>query len=617
MADDPSTAPRAPEETSPPALATLARLWGYLNKHKVVQWSIAYIALAYSVQQGVGLTAEAFEWPQVVLRVSLLLLALGLPVVATIAWYHGDRGSQRVSGSELTIISMLLVVGAVLIFMFARPSAQQRAAESEQTRVTEAAALPASKPGGISIAVLPFVNLSSEAEQEFFSDGMTEEVTSALVKVRGLSVIGRTSAFEFKGQNKDLRAIGQALGTTHLIEGSVRKAGNRVRITAQLIRTDNGAHLWTENYDRELTDIFLIQESIATAIAGALSVPLGLQQGQHLVSNRIADPASYQQYLRAKTLVRTRGGQSLPNAAALLEPIVADNPEFVPAWAVLAEAYVHLPAYHPALRNGDFPELRRVVDATRPKAEAAARRAIQLDPTFAEAYSTLGLVELARGKQVLAEDFFKKALALDPNNSQALGSYGFLLGGTGRVKEWHALALRLQELEPLGGPPAVTLWLNGETDEAIATLKPIPGAGAARILAMIYASAGRYGEAADALHGIGGGDPKIVMDAERLLRTAPAKAASPENLPRLAALGWVYPHVGELGRALEWYESLTEAGHELHFATAWLWHPSAAPVRKTERFKAYVRKAGLVDYWRARGWPEFCRPQGADDFVCA
>src|SRR6185503_11464262 len=122
MADDPSSAPRAPEESSTTALATLARLWSYTNKHKVVQWSIGYVAVAYSVQQGVGLTVEAFEWPQVVLRASMLLLALGLPLVVTLAWYNGDRGSQRVSGAELTIISMLLVVGSVLFFMFVRPS---------------------------------------------------------------------------------------------------------------------------------------------------------------------------------------------------------------------------------------------------------------------------------------------------------------------------------------------------------------------------------------------------------------------------------------------------------------------------------------------------------------
>ncbi len=152
--------------------------------------------------------------------------------------------------------------------------------------------------GVISIAVLPFANMSGDATQEFFSDGMTEEITAALAKVPNLRVVARTSAFQFKGQSQDLRAVGRALGTNHLIEGSVRKVDDRVRITVQLIKVDDGTHLWTENYDRQLTDIFAIQEDIAEAIAGALRMPLGLQQGDTLVSNRTISPESYEQFLR-------------------------------------------------------------------------------------------------------------------------------------------------------------------------------------------------------------------------------------------------------------------------------------------------------------------------------
>ena len=149
--------------------------------------------------------------------------------------------------------------------------------------------------------------MSGDAAQEFFSDGMSEEITSALAKIPDLRVVGRESAFQFKGEKKDLRAIGQSLNATHLIEGSVRKVGDRVRITAQLVQADNGLNVWTDSYDREMTDVFAIQEDIATAIAGALRMPLGLKQGERLVSNRSIDPESYQQYLRAKAMVRARG----------------------------------------------------------------------------------------------------------------------------------------------------------------------------------------------------------------------------------------------------------------------------------------------------------------------
>jgi TolB-like protein/DNA-binding SARP family transcriptional activator len=175
---------------------------------------------------------------------------------------------------------------------------------TDKAVVTEHAPSPP-QASTISIAVLPFANMSGDATQEFFSDGMTEEITAALAKVPNLRVVARTSSFQFKGQNQDLRVVGQALGTSHLIEGSVRKVGDRVRITAQLIKVDDGTHLWSETYDRQLTDIFAIQEGIAAAIAGALRVPLGLAPGERLVSNRDIDPESYQQYLQARTMLRT------------------------------------------------------------------------------------------------------------------------------------------------------------------------------------------------------------------------------------------------------------------------------------------------------------------------
>ncbi len=586
----------------------------------MVQWSIGYVALAYSVQQAVGLTSEAFEWPQVVLRVSMLLLALGLPVVATIAWYHGDRGSQRVSGPELTIISMLLVVGSVLFFMFARPG-EDTAMKSQQKQVTEVPAAPVSA-GTVSIAVLPFVNLSSEAEQEFFSDGVTEEITSALVKVQGLSVIGRTSAFEFKGQNKDLREIGQALGTTHLIEGSVRKAGNRVRITAQLIRTDNGAHLWTENYDRELTDVFLIQESIATAIAGALSVPLGLKEGEQLVSNRAIDPDFYQQYLRARALLQVQGaGAPGIEALKIMELLVVRNPDYAPAWALLAQAYGA--AVVRTIRSSPIDEALRVRAELGPKQEAAARRALELDPNLPEGYLALSAAGANRLNLLLREDLISKALALDPYNQTALGQYGNLLAGVGRLKEGFAARQQLRAVEPfvpsLNSNFADSVWLDGQNEAALAILKGVPGRVELAETARIYASMGRYSEAADTALEVASVNPRaaaIAKEAARLLRTAPAKYPSPQDLPRFGGLGFVYLHIGAPERVLELYEQEGEAGFFSLPSISMFWHPSYAEVRKTERFKAYARKAGLVDYWRERGWPEFCRPQGADDFVC-
>src|SRR5258707_11135083 len=263
----------------PPSIDRLSLLWRRINDRKIVQWSVAYVALAYGAQHGVVLTSDAFDWPHAVSRISMLLLVLGLPVVMTLAWYHGERASRRISGPELTIISILLAIGSLLFFMFVRPSEQVAAGPAVQQAGVAAARSAAADPhGAISVAVLPFTNMSGDASQEFFSDGMTEEITSALTKIPDLRVVGRTSAFEFKGQNKNLRDIGHALSATHLLEGSVRKAGNRLRITAQLVQADSGVNVWSDSYDRELTDIFAIQEDIARAIAGALRMPLNLPQ---------------------------------------------------------------------------------------------------------------------------------------------------------------------------------------------------------------------------------------------------------------------------------------------------------------------------------------------------
>jgi TolB-like protein/tetratricopeptide (TPR) repeat protein len=542
----------------------------------------------------------------------------------TLAWYHGERASRRISGPELTIISILLVIGSLFFYVFVQPSAELAAGlrPAQQGSVAAARNASLSPAGAISIAVLPFSNLSGDAAQEFFSDGMTAEITAALAKIADLRVVGRTSAFQFKDEKKDLRAIGQALGATHLLEGSVRKEGDRVRITAQLVRADNGVDVWTESYDRQLTGVFAIQEDIATSIAGALRMPLGLKPGERLVSNRTIDPESYQQYLHAQALVRARA-RGVPDAIKILEPLVTHNPDYAPALALLAQAYGLSPNY---VRRFSVEQLRRAVDTFLPKAEAAGRRAIELDPNLADGYLAVGRVLDERGKSPLAEELFLKALALDPNNPDGLNQYSNLLANVGRLKQALAMKQQLRAMEPyvpvFNTATAEVLWLNAQNDAAIAILKEAPGdVTSARDLAMVYASMGRYSDAADVLlelpSRVRGFPPEFVAEPARLLRSAPAKTASAQTL-RLGTWGFVYNYVGAPERVLESYEDMTKAGY---FASggsddALLWHPSYASARKTERFKAFVRKSGYVDYWRAKGWPDLCHPTTADDFAC-
>lgn len=472
----------------------------------------------------------------------------------------------------------------------------------------------------VSLAVLPFANLSGDASQEFFSDGITEEITTALARIPDLRVVARESASRFKGENADLRAVGQMLGATHLIAGSLRKDGSRVRITARLVKTDDGVNAWVNSYDRELTDVFAIQEEIATSIAGALRTPLGLDLGERLVANRSIDPDSYERFLRGKAAL-LRGRPGFADQIAILEPVVEKNPGYAPAWAALARAYRFAAQFARFSSAEEYASARLTYE---PKAVAAARRAVELDPNLVEGQTAYALTQIGPRKWLVMEDLLSKALTLDPNNPDALSSYSNAIEGVGRLKEALAIKQKLRALEPFiplyNGNLAQSLWLDGQTDAAISLWQQnlgLLGAGNARSeLARIYASLGRYEEAADVVS-IQPGEQlqqrfaDMVSVMEQLLRSAPAKVAEPGKLPRLSDGNFVYLYVGVPERALEPYE---EGRNPADIAI--LWHPTYSPVRKMERFKQLMRDEGLVNYWRERGWPEFCRPVGANDFEC-
>ena len=508
-----------------------------------------------------------------------------------------------------------IAVAAIVALLLAGPFAQ-----STRPLATGNTVVAATPTSAIALAVLPFANLSSEQDQEFFSDGLTEEISSALAKVPDLRMVARTSAFEFKGQNRNIRMIGEQLGATHLIEGSVRKAGDRVRITVQLISAQDGTRLWSENYDRELTDIFAIQEDIARAVTASLHTPLGLGPGENLVNNRSIDPDSYQQYLRAKALYRARGLANLNTVIALTEQVVARYPDYGPAWALLSSAHTVLPNYSglPALTSE---RLLQVLQSSREKAEPAAQKAIQLDPNLADGYVALGTVQSRAGKYLQAEELYSKALALDPNQPEALNMHSQMLSYVGEVNKSLAKRRQSLQLEPFDPNSnldlARLLWLSGDDEGALAIYTSLSTGNTNGLIARVHAAAGRFDEAANTLLSAPSGTyrPEVLVEAVRLLHAAPT-ATVPPNPMRLGPLDFVYLFVGAPGRVLDVYERNVEAGWMNNAQWVVLWHSSYAPVRKTDRFKALVRNTGMVEYWRAKGWPDLCRPVGADDFVC-
>jgi hypothetical protein len=306
----------------------------------------------------------------------------------------------------------------------------------------------------------------------------------------------------------------------------------------------------------------------------------------------------------------------------LLEKVVASDPNYAPAWGLLGQAYAAIPGFTAARFNGPTDEFPRIFAESLQKAEAAAQQAIRLDPNGIDGYTAQARTRYFRHLFGETEDLHKRALSLDPGNPEALQSYANMLAVLGRVKESLVVHLRLQAQEPLvpifNGATATILFESGRTDEAIAIWKTTPGQGPLTNLAEAYASMGRDSEAVDALQKIPAGtaSPGVLEEAIRLLRTAPAQTASPQQTALSRTIfGFVYLFVGAPDRALDFWEGLGDAGF-YGAPQSKLWAPDYAPVRKTERFKAHVRKAGLVDYWKARGWPDLCRPMATDDFVC-
>jgi TolB-like protein/tetratricopeptide (TPR) repeat protein len=545
---------------------------------------------------------------------------VGFPVALFFAWMRELTPAEDEAKPATTRLdyglagALVVVIGLVSYQQLSSPSAPQ----GDSNRVDTADVRPGGPPasGSISVAVLPF---AGAPEQEFFSDGMTDEIIAALAKVRSLRIVGRSSVFQFKGQNRDLREIGRQLGATHIVDGSVRQAGNRVRVTVQLIKADDGIGMWAENYDRELTDIFAIQEDIAKTVTASLSVPLGLPQGELLVSSRTNDLGSYQDYLRARALYRAR---TIPPAIDILERLVAREPDFAPAWALLAQVYFFVPQNSPIASDAEGRANYRTAEQ---KMETAAKNAIRLDPQNASAYAALADIDFGRQRWIAGEDNFRKALSLDPNDPDILHRYTTRLGITGRVKESLVLRQNLETLDPFLPYNVVTARLlvtAGDTQRALSILQQVPpgtilqGGQSQVTLARAYAAQGRFGEAADALATAPALDTlrrDALEEAARVLRAAPRNVSS-ADLPRFSwcAFNFVYAYVGALERVLEAPETITECGPAYDI----LWQAEAAPLRKTERFKKFARDVGLADYWRARGWADACRPVGANDFAC-
>src|SRR6478735_3404050 len=309
-------------------------LFAELKRRKVVKVGAVYLVAAWLAVQAASIGFPAFDAPPWALRVFILVLLLGFPIVVVLTWVldvtpEGVRVEPSSVGNKRVIgVAIALAVLGVAWYFYGQPSV--RPGQSVVDAATAKPASPAAVPtvDDKSIAVLAFTDLSPKHDQDYFSDGMSEEILNALAQIRDLRVAGRTSSFYYKGRNVDLRTIGKALGVAHVLEGSVRTQGNKVRITAQLIRTTDGIHLWSKNFDGELDDVFKLQDQVARAIVDELKPMLVGDQKTQLVAQATNDPEAYRLYLQASELLNKRDYSRAKDVIGWLEEALERDPRF-------------------------------------------------------------------------------------------------------------------------------------------------------------------------------------------------------------------------------------------------------------------------------------------------
>jgi TolB-like protein/tetratricopeptide (TPR) repeat protein len=601
-------APPPPSSTDGPS-GLLRRVWERIKAHKVVQWTLAYLAVAYTLLHGAEMLANSLSWPHAWLRVFVLLLILGVPVVITRAWYYGTYARQKVSATEVMIIAILLAVGGALVW---RDTTTRHAAASAGAGEEGAAA-------AASIAVLPFADLSPEGNQGYFSDGVAEEILNVLAHVSGLEVASRTSSFQFRNSKLGVPDIARKLGVRNILEGSVRKAGDTVRITAQLVDAASDKHLWSQTFDRPLTtaNLFGIQDEIASDIVRELAQTIGPaavgvgKPAQEQAGTESVDV--YDVYLKGHALFLARSKENLSEAARLLRLAVAGDPKFARAWESLAAVL----AISPFWGLKEEPDYEQA-------ALDAADRALALDPGLSLAHAVRGRVQLNRiahggaGNWEQSLTDLDEAVARDAQNATAYlwrgGDYS-LLGFRDRARADYLRCLALDPAyETCRRALAADELLEGHTEQALRLYEVD--------LAHSYVNLDAYFAPAIAARGdrigtIGAllqqyrSQPPLLQALFRALTDPTFSAAD-----RQEALVLVGAVRDEAASAALWilkdYDPIVEISTD--FPVYWL--PGDAAWLKSPARRRMIERWRLPEYWRAHGFPPQCKAVGTADFSC-
>ena len=441
-----------------------------LKRRNVYKVAVAYLVSAWLVIQAAAILFPTFEVPPIGMKLLVFILAAGFVVALVVAWAfemtpEGMKRTSEISPDEIRslpywskrkfaafLIGVAVIALSLLAFQLLRPQGTLTARHSE----------PGPALRGKSIAVLPLLNESGDPKDEYFSDGLSEELIAALGQVKELKVIGRSSSFRFKGKKEDSKTIGEKLGVATLLEGTVRKQGDRVRIVAELINAADGIELWTHTFDRELKDIFAVQEEIATAVASSLKTRLLGSEQRSAANSSTQNTEAHNAYLLGHYYFLRRNTEDYRRAMEHFDEAIRLDPKYALAYTERSEAWTLI---------GDLTGER---ETDWPKAKSDAEQAVALAPNLAEAHGALGWVrfftewKLAEGLKEL-----RRAKELSPSNPTANDLLTRVLTYLGNLAKAEELARETIELDPLAFTPpfnlARILWLEGKLDEAAAT----------------------------------------------------------------------------------------------------------------------------------------------------
>jgi TolB-like protein/Tfp pilus assembly protein PilF len=610
-------------------------LLGELKRRNVFRVALLYVVSAWVVIQVAETVLPMFDVPDGVLRAIVVVLAIGLVPAIVFAWVFEltPDGLRRDSDAQVSGASRqraatrlnwatLGVAALAIALLIADRMMPEATAPSETGASASATAPQAASANGTSIAVLAFDNMSPNPDNAFFAEGISEEILNVLAAVDGLKVASRTSAFSFAGSQTPIPQIAETLGVEHVLEGSVRRSGNRVRITAQLIDARNDQHLWSDAYDRDLVDIFAVQEEIAQAITGALAEELGVRTVS--VEAPTDDLESYQAFLSGREKFYDRG-DSVDEAIAELERAVRLDPDFADAWAVLAAALHVAPGYPTALDTED--SLRR--------SAAAVERALSLEPDHRLALAVGGNSMVQAGDWSDGIEQLRRAVARPGQGTTPDLWLGMTLYITGYVREAVSILEDAWDSDPLvginNGQLGMVYMALGRVDRARSLLEFAARNGypiGSPLLAGYYIDQGHLEAAQDAVaFGVEHTDPASRAEVETgydiffaALRegrmSEPLRALLDSSTLLLRAQAHLaFDELDQAFRAWHQFLDATEDEPATGRFHPWLrpvWQPWSANVREHPAFFEIATRLGLVALWEERGYPPGCaRVDGA------